>query len=98
MRDFVTSGRVIDVILSVVVVEALVLVVLSRARGAAPTPKGFSALDVIGQLLAGFLLLIAVRCALTGADYRWTVVFLTASLPAHLYDLARRSRSLTQVR
>jgi hypothetical protein len=33
-----------------------------------------------------------VRCALTGADYRWTAALVTASLPAHLFDLARRTR------
>ena len=30
--------------------------------------------------------------ALTGTDYRWTAAFVTASLPAHLFDLARRAR------
>jgi hypothetical protein len=88
MHDFFASGRAIDLVLLVVGLELLALVVRHQRGG-----KGLAPLDLLGQLLAGALLLLAVRCALTGADYRWTAVFLTASFPAHLYDLARRSRT-----
>ena len=86
MSELFTSGRAIDLILAIVGLEVLVLLVRHRWSG-----RGLAPVDLLGQLLAGALLLLAVRCALTGADYRWTAVFLIASLPAHLFDLARRS-------
>lgn len=85
MRELFASGRVIDLILAIVGLEVLVLLGRRRRSGGLPP------LDLLGQLLAGALLLLAVRCALTGADYRWTAAFLAASFPAHLFDLARRS-------
>jgi hypothetical protein len=87
VREFLTSGRAIDFVLVVVALEVVGLVVAWRRTG-----RGLAPLDLLGQLLAGALLLIAVRCALTGADYRLTALFLAASFPAHLFDLARRVR------
>jgi hypothetical protein len=86
LSTFFTSGRAIDVALGVVALEVALLLVM-RGR------KGFLApADLLGQLLAGALLLLAVRCALTGGDYRWTAGLLAASFPAHLFDLYRRTR------
>lgn len=86
MSELFASGHVIDFVLAIVGLEAAALLAWRRRyRGLAPV-------DVLGQLLAGALLLGAVRCALTGTDYRWTAAFVTASLPAHLFDLARRAR------
>jgi len=81
---FLASGRAVDLVLAVVAVEALALLLLTRRRA------GLAGLDVLGQFAAGALLLAALRCALTGADARWTAAFLAAALPAHLFDLARR--------
>lgn len=82
------DGTLVDVALAAIVVELLVLLALSRRGGTRLRP-----LDVIGHLLAGGLLLLALRCVLTGAHPLWTLVLLTASFPAHLYDLLRRARS-----
>jgi hypothetical protein len=87
VKEFLISGRAIDFVLVVVALEVAALVVARRRTG-----RGLAPLDLLGQLLAGALLLIAVRCALTGADYRLTALFLAASFPAHLFDLARRLR------
>lgn len=89
MGGFVESGRAVDVVLAFVAVEALILLWLLRRR------PGLGPLDVVGQLAAGALLLGAVRCALTGADPRWTAGCLLAALPAHLFDLVRRWRGAT---
>lgn len=43
--------------------------------------------DVALRLLPGALLLLALRSALTGADWRWTALLLALSLPVHLADL-----------
>lgn len=86
MSEFFASGRAVDVVLAVVVVEVLVLARFRRHVGIAPR-------DWIGQVLAGVFLVLAVRSALTGADWRWTASLLLASLPAHLYDMGRRIRA-----
>jgi len=87
VKEFLLSGRAIDLILAVVGIEAAFLVALHRKAG-----HGLPPVDLLGQLLAGAMLLLALRCALTGADYRWTALFLAASFPAHVFDLVRRWR------
>ncbi len=89
MRELLASGRIVDLALAVIVVEFAILMLASRG-----VPLRARALDLVGQRLAGALLLLALRAALTGADYRWTLGFLTASLPAHLLDTVRRPRTL----
>jgi hypothetical protein len=42
-------------------------------------------------LLPGILLLLALREALTGANWVWVALWLTVSLPAHLADFWRRA-------
>ena len=91
MKDLLFSGKVVDLALAVIGVELVVLLVARQLRGA-----GLRPLDLIGQLLAGALLLLAVRCALTGADYRWTLALLAASFPAHAFDLVRRARGASR--
>ncbi len=84
LRELVQSGRAVDGVLLFVAAEAVLLLLLARKR--------LRPLDVAGQLAAGAALLGALRCALTGADPRWTAAFLAAALPAHLFDLIRRWR------
>jgi len=82
------DGTLVDVALGALVVEIAVLLVLSGRGRVKLRP-----LDVLGQLLSGGILLLALRCALTGADGRWILLLLAASFPVHLYDLMRRARS-----
>ena len=88
MKELLASGRFSDLALAVIAIEAIGLLVMRRRLG-----RGMRPLDVMGQLLAGAMLMLAMRSLLTGADYRWTLVFLTASFPAHIFDLVRRARS-----
>jgi hypothetical protein len=44
------------------------------------------------RLVPGALMIVALRCALTGTDWRWIGMALAASFPAHLADLAIPSR------
>lgn len=86
-RPWWASGQLVDVALAAIVIEAVVLVAL-RAR----TGRGMRVADVIGQLLAGAFLLAAVRSAVTGAPAEQTLLLMSASFPAHLFDLSRRAR------
>ncbi len=84
MNELLRSGALIDVAFACIGVELLVLLGVRRLLG------GLRVADVVGQLLAGAILLLAVRSAMRGADPRWTLALVTASLPAHVYDLLRR--------
>jgi hypothetical protein len=88
MQALWLSGRFIDLALAMTTLEWIALVVLRRVRG-----QGLAPGAIAGQLLAGMMLLLALRCALTGADYRWPLLFFSASLPAHVFDLLRRMRA-----
>lgn len=88
MADLFASGRLIDLILALVVIEAIALTLVHRLTGTGVAPH-----DLIGLLLAGAFLLVAVRLALTDADWVWIGFWLGLALCAHLVDLAMRWRS-----
>jgi hypothetical protein len=76
------SGRAVDIGIAVSVGEFVVATWRQRRRGAK--------LNLVFALLPGVLLMLALRAALTGAGVAWVAVFLAASFPIHLIDLARR--------
>lgn len=82
MDAFFASGRAIDFVLLVLGAEFFWL----STRG------GWRARDAALRLLPGALLLLALRAAVTGADWRWTALFVSLSLPAHLADLGLAPR------
>lgn len=87
MEELFRSGRIIDLSLAFIALEGILLLVLrGRAR------RGLQPADLLGNLLAGTFLMLAVRNVVTGGGWVFTALFLTASLPAHLYDLLRRAR------
>lgn len=86
------SGRVIDVILALIVLEVIALVFLRMAKGRAVPLTG-----LLLTIAAGACLMLAVRAALTGADWPWIALALTAALAAHLADLRIRLRTVRTV-
>jgi len=72
------SGHAVDIVLAVIAVEALWLV--TRAR--------WTVRAALFRLLPGALMLVALRVALTGGDWHWVALWVTASLPVHLADIA----------
>jgi hypothetical protein len=79
MAALFASGRIIDAILLLTVLEAGFL--LWRRRAA-----------LVLTLLSGLGVMVALRLALAGADWRWLALALLASLAAHVADLKRRWR------
>lgn len=69
----------VDGVMIVVVLEAILLAVLGRAA-------------ILPNLLAGFLLLVAMRLAVADAALPWVGLSLLAAGLAHLVDLRRRWR------
>lgn len=80
MEALVRGGTLADFLLVVLALEAAWLV-LARRRTIAGTAAA---------LLPGACLVLALRFAVTGAPWWWTVAAVTASLPFHLWDLRRR--------
>jgi hypothetical protein len=83
-----SSGRIIDLILALVAVEAIVLLAYRLLTG-----RGIPAAGLLVNLFAGVFLLLALRSALLNLDWIWTAGWLAAALVAHLADLAQRWRS-----
>ncbi len=71
-----TRGHAADLILLVMLAEWVVLRV-----------RGWPIATATVRLLPGACLVVALRLALTGADWRWVALATAASLPPHLADL-----------
>ncbi len=89
MSDFMellfSTGLGVDIAIGFIGLEFLVL--WSRAH------SGDQLKSIFGLVLAlgpGVCLMVALRCALTGASVVWIAFWLTASLPLHLGDVLRR--------
>lgn len=85
MSDLFASGRIVDGILMLMLVEIFVLaLVRNKAR------RGLSLYALMSNLGAGAALLLALRAALT--DHRWQMValWLVIALIAHAADLGVR--------
>lgn len=80
MESLFASGHAADLILGVLALEAGWL----RVR------HGWRWRAIAGQLGPAALIVLGLRAALTGADWWWIALALTASLPLHLYDLKAR--------
>ncbi len=87
MEDLITSGRIVDVIIALVLIEAAALFIYHRQTGHGPAPE-----QITPTLLSGLCLMVALRAALTGASWIWIALGLTISLIAHLIDLRQRWR------
>jgi hypothetical protein len=79
------SGRVVDLLLAFMVLEAVALWAYRRASG-----RGIPSIAVAASLASGACLLLALRAALTTAGWEWIALWLTAALAAHLTDLRWR--------
>jgi len=82
-ESLITSGRIADVILIVLVLEAL-CVGFFLARG------GKNYLPYIAGLAAGGCLVLALRAALIDSGWLYVAVFLTLSLFAHAAEMGIR--------
>jgi hypothetical protein len=85
LTDLFTSGLGVDIALLFIGLE---FVVLMWRGGAGSWPK--TAFNLLLALGPGVCLMLALRCALTSAGIMWVILWLTASLPLHIGDVARR--------
>ncbi|MFN4114300.1 MAG: hypothetical protein ACK4GD_10205 [Sphingomonadaceae bacterium] len=82
MEQFFASGHAADVIIAVLIVEAIWLIW-----------RGRNPLDVALMLLPAALMIVGLRAALVGADWPWIAGPLALSFPVHLADVVRRGRA-----
>lgn len=80
MNWLFASGHAVDIVLAVIALEFVWLVGMRKWR----------MLDAALRLAPGALMLLALRGALVGSDWRWIALPLLASFPVHLADLMRR--------
>lgn len=83
MAWFFASGHAVDLVLLVIAAELAWLV----------GKAGWRLRDALACLLPGALMLVALRAALIGLDWRWIALPLALSFPVHLADLMQRQRS-----
>ncbi len=87
MAEFFRSGKIIDLILLLVVLEGAALYLWHQRTG-----RGIAPAALIGFLGAGACLMLAVRAALTGAWWGVVGAWMAAAGAAHLFDLWWRWR------
>jgi hypothetical protein len=85
VEQLIASGRIVDLIVGLMLLEAIVLVGYHAAKG-----RGIAPVDLVVNLLAGVALLLALRAALTGAGWRTIAGILAAAGLLHVLDLSRR--------
>jgi hypothetical protein len=85
VHEFFASGRIIDLILGLMVLEALTLVAYRKVAG-----RGIGAAQLSVNLGAGACLLLALRAALTGTEWSVVAVALAAAGFMHVLDIRGR--------
>jgi hypothetical protein len=87
MIDFFSSVHAVDLILAIVAAEivAITLYWQTRRRGIAPA-------QLLPNLAAGALLLLALRLSLSGYSWPWYVACLALAGIANVADLRQRWR------
>lgn len=93
MAEFIQSGRVADLVLLCLVLEAMVLGTWRRRTG-----RGLAGSAIATLIVPGMMLALALRAAMTDAWWGWVAISLGAALVAHLADLHRRVRELPRSR
>ena len=85
MSELFATGRIVDLLLALIILECAILWAYRRASG-----RGVPTSALIANLTSGACLLLGLRAALTGAGWEWVALWLAAALIAHLNDLHSR--------
>ena len=88
LQSLIDSGRIVDLMLTVLAVELVVVQIYRRRAGG-----GIGFLPMLLNLGAGGSLMLALRAALISAGPLWIAVFLLSSLVFHVADQAARWES-----
>jgi hypothetical protein len=83
--DLIASGRIVDAILVLMVLELAAIAVFRRMTG-----RGPAVVALLPNFAAGACLVLALRAALTGSNVGAVSGWLLGALIAHALDLASR--------
>lgn len=87
LRELILSGRIIDIVVGVLLLELVAISILYRTRG-----TGIAPYPLLVNIGAGGSLALAIKASLTGAGWQWIAGWLVASLVFHVLDLSTRWR------
>jgi hypothetical protein len=85
VAELIASGRAIDGILALMLMESIALILIGRKL-----PRAIPPVQVLVSIGAGAALLLALRAALLGFSWQWISLWLVAALAAHILDLRYR--------
>ncbi len=85
MTEAFATGRVVDAILALMLLELCVLIIVRKKTG-----RGLPTGRLIVSLAAGAALLLALRAALMGYAWQSVAPWLIVALAAHVLDLKLR--------
>ncbi len=85
MAEAFATGRVVDAILALMLIELIVLIIVRKK-----TRRGLPTGMLIVSLAAGAALLLALRAALAGYPWHSVALWLIVALAAHVLDLKLR--------
>lgn len=80
IAPFFASGHAADLVLAVLLLEAIWL----------KLGRGWGLAKIAGLIGPAVFIVLALRAALVGAGWEWVAVLLAFSLPLHLMDLRGR--------
>ncbi|MBU2532797.1 MAG: hypothetical protein KKB37_08650 [Alphaproteobacteria bacterium] len=87
MSELIQDGRIIDIILGLVVIEAIAIAAVRLLHDRGPSLAG-----IFYNLAAGASLMLALRAALTGQGAIAISLWLAVALVAHIADVIGRFR------
>lgn len=85
MREWALGTGLIDCVIAITVLEGFVLLLYRRITGKGVKPSDFGI-----NLVAGLLLMLALRSHLAAAAWGWTAMCLAAAGVAHATDIWSR--------
>ena len=91
LQQWVTNGGLVDTIISITLLETVALLLYHRT-----TKRGLAPRDYLLNVASGLCLMLALRCALSGAAWYFISMWLMAAGLAHVADIAMRLQQRTQ--
>jgi hypothetical protein len=85
VADAFATGRIVEVILALMLLELIVLIIVRKKTG-----RGLTTGKLTVSLAAGAALLLALRAALAGRPWQGVALWLIVALAAHVLDLKLR--------
>ena len=87
LRELILSGRIIDVVIAVLLLELVAVSILHKTRG-----LGIAPYPLMVNIGAGGSLALAIKASITGAGWQWIATWLITSFVFHVLDLRTRWR------